>query len=168
MLIPLLQWGSDWFYGKKQLLCAKLCVQQIFFPLPYFNKEFLWSSLGYFCNEGTGVCLGAAFMIAEEKWHQLHPLLNDNLGIHVQRKPADSFPSLLLKSLTLMSVEDAPHLSGPVNIWVTVPRQQIPNHPDEPGKTKYDTFNALLAQWGLYSRTQLSYKTPLGVFLLLE
>lgn len=78
------------------------------------------------------------------------------------RGSQQSFPSLLFKSLTLMSVEDAQHLSGPVNIWVTLPRQQIPNQPDDPGKTKYDTSNILLAQWGLCSRIQLSYKTPLG------
>lgn len=168
MLIPLLQWGSDWFYGKKQLLCPKLCVQHIFFPCLISTRSSCEAHWVIFCNEGTGVCLGGAFMIAEERWHQLHPLLNDNLGIHVQRKPAHSFPSLLLKSLTLMSVEDAQHLSGPVNIWVTLPRQQIPNQPDEPGKTKYDTSNVLLAQWGLCSRIQLSYKTPLGVFLLRE
>lgn len=66
--------------------------------------------------KGTGVWLGDAFVIAGGRSQHLHPLLNDNLGIYVQRKPAHSFPSLLFKSLTLMSVEDAQHLSGPVNI----------------------------------------------------
>lgn len=168
MLIPLFQWGSDWFYGKKQLLCAKLCVWCIFFPCLIPTGSSFEANWVIFCNEGTGVWLGAAFVIAEERWHHLRPLLNDNLGIHIQRKPTDSFPSLLFKSLTLMSVEDAQHLSGPVNIWVTLPRQQIPNQPDEPGKTKDDTSNVLFAQWGLSSRTQLSYRTPLGVFPLLE
>lgn len=168
MLIPLLQWGSDWFYGKKQLLCPKLCVQHIFFPYLTSTRSSREAHWVIFCNEETGVCSGAAFMITEEKRHQLHPLLNDNLGIHVQKKSAHSFPSLLFKSLTLMSVEDAQHLSGPVNIWVTLPRQQIPNHPDESGKTKYDTSNVLFAQWGLGSKIQLSYKTPLGMFSLLE
>lgn len=139
-----------------------------FFPALLQQGVLLKLIGGFFCNEGTGVWLGAAFVIAEERWYHIRPLLNDNLGIHIQRKPTDSFPSPLFKSLTLMSVEDAQHLSGPVNMWVTLPRQQIPNQPDEAGKTKDDTSNVLLAQWGLSSRIQLSYETPLGVFPLLE
>jgi len=48
-----------------------------------------------------------------------------------------------LKSLALMSVEDAQHLSGPVNIWITLPRQQIPNQLDETGNRKHYRSNAL-------------------------